>query len=256
MLPLFKSDFSIGKSILTLELPEKSTDGGSDSIFEIATSHNIKDIVLVEDSLTGFLQAHKNSKALGFKLIFGLRLCVCSDLNSDPKETGRKDESKIIIFAKDDNGCKLLNQIYSLAFTEGSGRIDYKNLKKFWKDSLLLAMPFYDSFVFQNTMGFNNCVPDFSFTDPLFFIEDNSLPFDFLVKEKVLAYCKKNNYKTELVKSIYYKNREDLAAYQTYKCICNRKYGGGDVGLVNPRLDHCGSTEFSIESWKDKINEA
>ena len=126
MLPLFKSDFSIGKSILTLELPERTQEGSSDSIFSIALANDLDQLILVEDSLTGFLQAHKNSESLGLKLIFGLRISICSALKSDPKDTEKKDESKIIVFAKNDDGCKLLNQIYSLAFTEGMSRIDIK----------------------------------------------------------------------------------------------------------------------------------
>jgi len=255
MLPLFKSDFSIGRSILTLEPPEKTKGGGADSILDIALSNDLNEIILVEDSLTGFLQAHKNSEALGLQLLFGLRISTCSDMKSNPKEAGRKDESKIIIFAKGDEGCKLLNQIYSSAFTEGFGRVDYKNLKKLWADDLLLAIPFYDSFIFNNAMAFGNCIPDFSFAAPVFFIENNSLPFDIAIQDKVKEYCLKKKYIIEETKSIYYNKREDLAAFQVYKCICNRSFASGDVGLVNPRLEHCGSAEFSFESWKE-CNEA
>ena len=119
MLPLFKSDFSIGKSILTLKPPSTEEEIGSDSIFEIAIKNKLNQIILIEDNLTGFLEAHKNSKALDIQLIFGLRLSICNDLNSNPKETERKDESKVVVFAKNGTGCRKLNQIYSLAFTEG-----------------------------------------------------------------------------------------------------------------------------------------
>ena len=255
MLPLFKSDFSIGKSILNLELPEKTKEKGSDSIFSIALANDFNNVILVEDCLTGFLQAHKNSKSLGLSLIFGLRISTCEDLNADPKETERKDESKIIVFAKNDEGCKTLNRIYSLAFTEGQGRIDYKNLKIFWNDDVLLAIPFYDSFIFNNAMSFGNCIPDLSFTSPVFFLEDNALPFDFSIQNKVKEYCLKNKYIIDEAKSIYYNKKEDLAAFQTYKCICNRSFSSGETGLTNPRLEHCGSAEFSFESWKEKQNE-
>ena len=40
MLALFKSHYSIGKSILTLKHPEKVEDGGPDSIFSIAKENN------------------------------------------------------------------------------------------------------------------------------------------------------------------------------------------------------------------------
>tara|TARA_Y100000361_G_C11145912_1_gene338023 strand:- start:698 stop:1459 length:762 start_codon:yes stop_codon:yes gene_type:complete len=251
MLPLFKSDFSIGKSILTLNTPSSEEGVSSDSIFEIATENDLDQVVLVEDNLTGFLEAHKNSKALDIQLIFGLRLSICNDLTSNPKETERKDESKVIIFAKSDNGCKKLNQIYSLAFTEGEGRIDYKSLRGLWSQDLLMAIPFYDSFIFNNALYFSNCIPKFNFFKPTFFLEDNGLPFDSIVRDRVLDYCSDKDFKTEEVKSIYYKNKSDFAAFQTYKCICSRNFSGGEVGLANPRLEHCSSSEFSFESWKN-----
>ena len=55
MLPLFKSHYSIGKSILTLNAPSED-DGGAVSVFDIAKKHNLDKVVLVEDSLIGFLK--------------------------------------------------------------------------------------------------------------------------------------------------------------------------------------------------------
>ena len=49
MLALFKSHYSIGKSILTLNDPSKVKDGGSDSVFQIALENNLSEIILVED---------------------------------------------------------------------------------------------------------------------------------------------------------------------------------------------------------------
>ena len=70
MIPLFKSHYSIGKSILTLDDPITHKEGGSDSVFSIAVENKLKEVVLVEDSLTGFLQAKKNADNLNLKLIF------------------------------------------------------------------------------------------------------------------------------------------------------------------------------------------
>ena len=61
MVPIFKSTFSIGKSILTLDDTEK--DGGPDSILSICEEHKIKNLILVEDSMTGFVTAHNRCKA-------------------------------------------------------------------------------------------------------------------------------------------------------------------------------------------------
>jgi len=46
MLALFKSHYSIGKSILTLNDPSKTSEGGSDSIFQIAKDNSLDKIIL------------------------------------------------------------------------------------------------------------------------------------------------------------------------------------------------------------------
>jgi DNA polymerase III alpha subunit len=250
MLPLFKSDFSIGKSILNLNLPSSDNDEySSDSIFDMAVSNNLTDVVLVEDCLTGFLEALKNAESLNINLIFGLRISICQDCLVNPKDSSNSDDSKIIIFAKNKKGCNLLNKIYSFANVEGWGRIDYKHLSDYFSDDLILAIPFYDSFLFNNCLNFKNCIPDFSFCKPQFFIERNGLPFDLIVEPLVKEYCIKNKYDTYLTKSIFYKRKKDFAAFQTYKCICNRSFGARARSLDCPNLDHSSSDEFSFESY-------
>ena len=250
MLALFKSHFSIGKSILTLDNEITHKEGGADSIFSIAKENNIDKVVLVEDTLTGFLQAKKVADSHNMQIVFGLRIDMCEDATVNPKDEEQSSRHKIIIFSKNNNGCKLLNQIYSKAFTELHNSTDAKLLKGLWDDSSLkLAIPFYDSFIYNNTMSFANCTPDISFTKPTFFIEDNGLPFDKLIQSKVESYAQKNNLKTEKAKSIYYKNRSDVSALQTYKCICGRSFG--NKTLAKPNLDHFGSNEFCFESWKE-----
>jgi DNA polymerase III alpha subunit len=253
MLALFKSHFSIGKSILTLDDPITLKPGGADSIFDIAEENNLKKIVLVEDSLTGFLQAKKVAESHNMQIVFGLRLDMCQDATLDPKKEEQNSRHKIIVFSKNNEGCRLLNQIYSEAFTTLHNATDSAHLKELWNDDhLKLAIPFYDSFIFNNTMRFSNCTPSFSFTKPTLFIENNELPFDKLIKSRVSEYASSNNYKTELAKSIYYKNKKDVTALQTYKCICGR--GFGNKTLSKPNLDHFGSDTFCFESWKE-LNE-
>ena len=250
MIPLFKSHFSIGKSILTLEDPITHKEGKSDSVFTIAKENNLKEVVLVEDSLTGFLQAKKQADNLGLKLIFGLRIDMKEDAKVNPKEENQQCSHKIIIFAKNSNGCVLLNKIYSEAFSESFNAVDQKILKKHWNDKdLKLAIPFYDSFIFQNTMKFGNCTPNFCFTKPVFLLENNSLPFDSLLRTKVMKYAAENKLETENAKSIYYKNKKDVSALQTYKCITGRTFG--NKTLSKPNLDHFGSNEFCFQSWKE-----
>ena len=174
MIALFKSHFSIGKSILTLDDPITQKEGGADSIFSIAVENNLKEIVLVEDSLTGFLQAKKNADKLDIKLVFGLRINMKEDGLIDPKEESLNSSHKVILFARNAKGCQLINKIYSEAFTKNHNCVDHKLLKKHWSSrSLIMAIPFYDSFIYNNLMKFSNCTPNFDFCKPIFFIENN-----------------------------------------------------------------------------------
>ena len=248
MLALFKSHYSIGKSILTLNDPSKTSEGGSDSIFQIAKDNSLDKIILVEDSLVGFFEAYKKCKELNIQLIFGLRLSI---RNSDNKEDESSDH-KVIIFSKNDKGCKLLNKIYSKAFCDNDKFLTYIDLKDLWDEKCLkLAMPFYDSFIHVNNFSFGNAIPDFTFTKPTFFIENNDTPVDELLRKKVLELCDKNKYKTEKTKSIYYKERKHAEAYMTYNIICNRSFGKIKT-LSKPNLDHFCSDEFCFESFKEQ----
>jgi len=250
MIPLFKSHYSIGNSILTLKLPDATKEGGSDSIFTILKENNEERLVLVEDSLVGFLEAYRNCKELNIKLVFGLRIQVCNDVSQYEKGDCLY---KLILFARDPQGIRLLTKIYSEAFTKHVGKIDLNFLDKYFNDTHLQPyVPFYDSFLHSNLTSYKKpCVANLTKFSPVFFIEDNLLPFDPLIKEAVESYCVQNSFLTASAKSIYYKNREDFEAYQTYKCICNRTYAGKRISLNNPNLDHCASPEFCFESYKE-----
>jgi len=249
MLPLFKSHYSIGKSILTLEPPGESDVRGADSVFDIAQENSIRDVVLVEDSLTGFMQAMNTCESAGLNLIFGLRL---SCHNSEVSLKDFNTSHKVVIFIKNTEGCALLNKIYTHAFCKDEGNIKESVLfSLFDPDLLKLAIPFYDSFIFNNlTILGSACSPFFKEIKPTFFIESNLLPFDPMVKEAVLGYCKENNLEHQLVKSIYYKARSDFESYQTYKCICGRSFSASR-SLSSPRQDHLASEEFCFESYLD-----
>tara|TARA_R100000808_G_scaffold21636_1_gene46786 strand:+ start:871 stop:1632 length:762 start_codon:yes stop_codon:yes gene_type:complete len=249
MFPLFKSHYSVGRSILTLANPSSVVSGGSSSVFDIASRHSLERLVLVEDSLIGLLEAKRRSDELDIPFVFGLRLDMCNDISKDPKESS---SHKIIVFAKNSIGLRLLNRIYTQAQTVGRGRLDFTALKSLYsEEDLKIAIPFYDSFVFQNLFSYGEpCLLDDSYFSPTFFIEDNLLPIDVPLRAAVKKYCG-STFKIELVKSIYYENREDFEAYQTYKCICGRGFSTKSKTLDVPNLDHCGSPEFCFESYLD-----
>lgn len=256
MIPIFKSHFSIGKSILTLNPPGLSKDGSADSVFDICEDSNLDKIVLIEDSFMGFPEAMKVSSEINKQLVFGIRFKVCSDLNSMEDDKSPDCSHKLIVLSKNSDGIKLLNLIYTESFTKYDGWIDFSLLSKFWDEkNLSLCVPFYDSFIFNNLTSFQFCLVDFSFTKPTFFIEENGLPFDFLVKDSVIEYCKANNFPTQKVKSIFYKNKKDFDAFLSYKLICSRSsFSGREVSIEKPNMDHLGSDEFCFESYLEKCD--
>ena len=86
VMPLFKSHFSIGRSILTLEDEEKE-DNQPDSIIDIAKDNNLKEVNLVEDNMTSFLQAYTNTKKYNINLRYGLRISINDDMNERSEES-------------------------------------------------------------------------------------------------------------------------------------------------------------------------
>lgn len=249
-LPIFKSQYSLGKSILTLEKKDSSSATGPDSIIDICLENEIQDLYLVDDNMSGFLQAYLNSSEENIKLIFGLKILIGSD-REDKSEDSLKKFSKYIVFARNEGGYKRLIKIYSDAAVNGfyyTPRSDFKFLKSVWDENdLHLCVPFYDSFIFRNILENCTCVPELDFTNPSFFIEDNGLPFDDVLKAKVIEFVEDDS---ELIntKSIYYKNREDFLAYLTFRCINNRS------ALEKPNLEHMCSNQFCLESWKEESN--
>lgn len=252
MLPLFKTHYSVGKSLLTLKPAKDPTTEkiGATSLLDICVENNLSTVTLVEDSLIGFLEAKKQFDAINVNLVFGLRLSLCTDMSHAPAKGDPLTDHKIIVFAKNGEGCLLLNKLYSFAQTKGFGRIDSEGLKSFYNESLLLiAIPFYDSFLFNNAFVYDSCcLLDHSFFSPLLFLENNLLPFDLTQREMVTSYSSKYSLETLETKSVYYENRSDFEAYQTYKCICSRTPGRSKT-LDMPNLDHCGSPEFCFESY-------
>ena len=247
MVPLFKTHYSIGKSILTVNDPSTVKKGSSDSVIQIAIDNKLDKLVLVEDNFHGFLESKKRCEEHNIQLVFGLRLNICNSHSDD-----KKKNHKVIIFAKNDHGCKKLYKIHSSAFCDFDERLTFKDLKEHWTNNLLMAIPFYDSFLHCNNFSFSEFIPDFSFSKPLFFLENNKLPFDHLLRAAIEQYTKAHGYKTEEAKTIYYKDRKDFAAYQTFRIICNRSYNGRKSNLTRPNLDHCGSQEFCVESFLEQ----
>ena len=251
LVPIFKSHYSLGRSILTLEKEGVSVDDGRDSIVDIAKENEFEEVFLVDDCMGGFLEAYSNLKEVGIKLVFGVRMTVCEDI-SVKNEDSISTSSKYIILCKNKKGYQRLIKIYSQAAKDGfyyEPRTDFKQLKRLWSnDDLILAVPFYDSFIYYNNFSSRNCIPNFSFNNPLFFTEDNNLPYDKVLLSLVNNYIQEYDYETKACKSVFYKDKADFKAYLTFRCINNRST------LEKPELNNMCSDTFCLESWKELAN--
>lgn len=247
VIPLFKSHFSIGKSILTLE-EKNEEDNEPDSIIQIARDNKLKKVFLVEDCFSGFLQAYKNLKQHNIDLVFGIKFVFCDNINNKNEEE-LKRHHKLIIFANGNEGYKTLIKLWTKASTEGfyyTPRLDMQVLKENFNDNIKLAIPFYDNFIFNNSFRGYQCVPFIENYKPVIFTEDNHLIFDKLLSLKMNKFAESNNLNVIKTKSIYYKSRKDFKSYLTFRCINSRTI------LNKPEMEHMSSNEFCIESWKEQ----
>lgn len=250
ILPLFKSHYSIGRSILTLEKPDDKLKGYSSSIFDTLKQNGLDTLVLVEDNVSGLLQASKQCDESKIKLVFGLRMDVTEDL-AIKDDAALKKRAKYIVLAKNPKAYQALIKIASCAAKEGfyySACIDFAHLKKYWTKDLALLVPFYDSFLYMNAFEGHLHVPDFTLSKPIFLIEDNDMPFDDALKSKVETFCSKNGYDTMPAQSIFYKSPKDFPAYVAFRCVHNR--GGNQKStLEKPDLEHMSSDQFNFDKW-------
>jgi DNA polymerase III alpha subunit len=246
-IPLFKSHYSLGKSVLTLSPAGPSEKDEPSSVFNIAEKLKLKSVTLVEDSMSGFLEAYKSSQNQKVKLQFGLRLTLCDQISKKTSES-RTKEHKVVIFAKNGKGYYDLIKISTIACNEGFyyyPRIDTDSLKELWSDDLMLTVPFYDSYVFKNHFTYSVCVPDFSFCKPTYLVENNNLPLDALLERKVRSAAAKD-FEIFQAQSVYYEAKKDFLSYLTCRCISKR------TTLNKPNLEHCSSNEFCAEAFNEK----
>jgi DNA polymerase III alpha subunit len=235
------------RSILTLE-ESQGLDKHPTSIFDCVLDSKNDFLCLADTNLSGFLQAAKECEKNKLKLIFGWRGEFCLDITKQD-EASLKTRATYIVFIKNLVGYRQLIKIYSQAAKEGfyyNAAYDFSHLKKLWTDDLILAVPFYDSFLHLNSLEGQSHVPDFSFTKPIFLLEENDLPFDDLLRKKVINFAAQHGYETLESQTIYYKSPEDFIAYMTYKCIQNRST------IEKPELNHCCSDKFNYERWKQR----
>jgi len=237
MINLFYSANSFN-SILSLS--DKTVGGGSNSIVEIADEMAMDKVFLVEKNPSSFPLAFQN---LGKKLVYGIEFIVCENIQ-DKSITSIETEHKIIIFAADGSAYnKGLMKLYSIAATNGDyngqPRLDFDTINKNWIDGLVMVIPFYDSFLYNNLLLGYNCNISLS-QKPIFCLEDHNLPYDKIIKKKVMEFAEQNNCETLHTHKVLYKRKVDIVSFQTYRCIQNK------TSMEKPNLEGFASNNFNI----------
>jgi len=249
ILPIFTSHYSLGRSILTLEKPDKNKDNGSDSIFSIIKEENLNQLILLEDNMSSDIEAFKYCDKNNIQLVYGIRIYV-NDIVYENKKDIKKH--RLAIFARNSKGIFDLRRLYSAFAQNENGFFSSEELKKYWTENLKMVIPFYNSFLYYNTLTFSNILFDVGyFKDVDFFVENNSLGFDFILRKVVNDFCK-DKYLIYEVKSIYYKSKNDIDTYMIHKIACSRSFSVKERTLEDPKLDDFCSNEFCIESWKEE----
>lgn len=230
MTPLFKSQFSVGKSILTAE-----------KILNIAQINSLERVVMVEDSFYGFRVFNNLFQENGIPLVFGIRLSVVND-----DMIGDERSSKLVFFAKNNEGLKTIKRLYSDASLNDNNSLILSHYSLDDFQDVKVAVPFYDSYIYNNLFHFGLSHLGLKGLDPIFFIEDNNHPFDFQIR----AVIEGLDVETKMVKTILHHNKDDFEAFQMYKASCSRSQGRSPT-FQKPNLDHFCSDDFCWESYKD-----
>lgn len=251
VIPLFKSHYSFGKSILTFE---NKGENPNRSIIDLCIDNNINEVPLVEDTLHGIKSCYKTCKENDLLLRFGWRVSCVDDLNESPEEA---NSHKIIIFIKNRQGWFDFIPIFNRANNQykfrKEPRVSLSFLKEKWTKNLDLVIPFYDNFLFYNLTQDYNFVLNFDFCDPKFCIENNKHIYDDFLSENIIRFCNDNNYEFFNTKSIYYNKMKDYKAWQILKLLTNRRYGR--VSSIDvPNMDMCCSPYFCFESYLKCVN--
>lgn len=246
MTPIFQSNYSYGKGILTLDKAEEISDAAPVSIFSIAKKHDLTSLSLVDYNFGGFVTFYKGCVAAGIKPRFGIKFFVCQDL-ADKSDDSLKTESKVVVWMLNSDGYSDLCKLYSESWRPENfyyqNRLDWPTLKRLWTENLGLSIDFYDGFLAQNLLRNGCCIPDLSFTNPEFFVSNCEMPFDSLIEDKTMEFCAKNNYLIDLIHPIYYYRNIDSEAFQVFRCIQNK------TTTQKPNLEHFSSDKFSFEEY-------
>ena len=246
--PIFSTEYSIGKSIISCDSEYEIKPHKSPSIFAIAKTHNLKQMVIVDNSVSGYRKMYKefHDNVPDTHFIFGVKITLCADINDKTPES-RRTENDVIVFFRNSQAYEDAIPLISLSGCagryEGQKRVDWKSLHEKWTPNLEMAIPFYSSFLSRNLLNYNHsALPDFRDLKPTFYIENHSHPFDSMIESAVENYCEAHGFPVFHSHQVYYYKNADIKAAITARCIQNRST------WQKPEIGFFCSDEFSFEA--------
>jgi hypothetical protein len=226
MIPIFKTQYSIGKSLLSESDIINLTDPKNDPVY------------IVDDSFYGFRKIAKKFTAAKRSFVFGVSLPVSCETSTNP--------SKLIFLAKNDDGVKEIRKLYSQCYCSENQTLNF--IASEISQNVQIVVPFYDSFIYKNIFNFGFHDIDFGSHEVIYMSEENDHPFDFQI-QRVLDKVSLNQAK---VKTICYEKREDFVTAQAYRALTSRTQGK-QTTFSCPQLDGSCSEEFCWESYLEQI---
>ena len=241
-LPIFSSsDGSVNKSILTLSYNGEISDDKPVSIFDIAEQHNLESVFILDNEMSGFIKAYENSQKSKIKLRYGCKITISH--NNENGSLGNYN-----VFALNTDGYYELIKIKSMWAhkNEKNNKHQYVTFDEvknsFLSKNLMIMIPFYDSFLFNNLTCFNQATPDLSKIKPIFCLEEHDTIYDHLITPYIINYCRDNNFDTMHTHSVFYYKKSDFKAYLVYRAVENRG------NWFKPELKYFSSDKFSFDS--------
>jgi DNA-directed DNA polymerase III PolC len=249
MLPLLKSHYSIGRSLIqdaNLKSGEPNKPDQPTTVPDLLQKHGWPKLFVCDDTTAGFYPLYDVAKKNNSSLCFGWRVTMVEDGEKKEVQPG----AKITIWVKSEKGWKALIKLATKAQVDlffNEARLDWKTLHEGWHSDLVLAIPFYDSFLAKNLTTNQQTVPDFRDLKPYVFVENNDIPFDNLLEKGARAYAEAFGLKVVEVKTCNYESRSDVIFYQARRLMDRKTFGGGTI--QEPNLEFFSSAEFCVESF-------
>jgi len=170
-------------------------------------------------------------KAEGIKPIFGTEFYVCDDLTV---KNGKQKFAHLVLLVKDEIGYKNISMLNTIAFRDGfyyKPRIDYKTLEKYSEGLVCLSACLagdvprliqeeqYEK-AEELIMWFKNLFGEDYYLE----IQQNNLPEQQIVNEKLREYSKKFGIKLVATNDVHYLMKEDAEMQDVMMCVAMQKF--------------------------------